>query len=292
MAVFAEGIRNPGEVRLREFRYRHKDGSWRMLEGIGKNLLDQPTVAGILVSCRDVSGRKLAEEQREQLLHELEAAHERLRLLPLRLMETQEQERRQIARELHDQFGGMLTALKLTLDRCPMVPVEAKQVTDDLIERTRGLSLQLRPLMLDDLGLLPALADYIERFAHRTEVRVNFKHRDLGTERFRPEVETAAYRIVQEALTNVARHAQVKEATVRVWVVKGSLFVQVEDCGRGFDTEMAWSGTSTSGLAGMRERASLLGGRFSLESSPGAGARLTVDLPLFNRQESGQPDKR
>jgi len=114
-------------------------------------------------------------------------------------------------------------------------------------------------------------------------VRVNFKHSGLENRRFSAEVETAAYRIVQEALTNVARHARVAEATVRLWTDATMLSIQVEDSGAGFDREVALAASETSGLAGMRERAVLLGGRLSLESRRGEGTRLTAELSIVDQ---------
>jgi signal transduction histidine kinase len=141
------------------------------------------------------------------------------------------------------------------------------------------LSLDLRPQVLDDLGLMPALDWLFKRFFQQTGIRVKFKHTPLSG-RMPAQLETAVFRIVQEALTNVARHAGVKEATVRLWSNGSSLGVQVEDRGAGFDSELALAGRDSSGLAGMRERALMLGGEFTLDSRPGAGTRVTVELPL------------
>jgi signal transduction histidine kinase len=142
------------------------------------------------------------------------------------------------------------------------------------------LSLDLRPAMLDDLGLLPALLWHIEHYTAQTHVRVNFKHSGLEKRRFGPEVETAAYRLVQEALTNIARHANVDEATVRLSTHQRTLVIEIEDRGKGFDEESVLSTRETSGLAGMRERAVLLDGSFTIKSQPGAGTRLTAELSL------------
>jgi signal transduction histidine kinase len=130
--------------------------------------------------------------------------------------------------------------------------------------------------MLDDLGLVPALFWHIEHYTVQTQVRVSFKHSGVEGRRFEPEVETAAYRIVQEGLTNVARHASVDEATVRVWTQQHMLNVQIEDKGKGFEFEKI---LGTSGLAGMRERTQLLGGQLLVESN-GSGTRLTAELSI------------
>ena len=213
---------------------------------------------------------------------------ERLKSLSRRLMEVQETERRNIALELHDQIGQVLTGLKLILEigaRLPPEQVnrsldEASLLVNELMARVRNLSLDLRPAMLDDLGLLPALLWHLEHYSAHTQVRVDFKHSGLEKRRFGPAVETAAYRIVQEALTNVARHAQVSEATVRLSTHQQTLLIEIEDKGKGFNTESVLSASETSGLAGMRERAVLLGGGLKIESRPGGGTRLTAELSL------------
>jgi signal transduction histidine kinase len=210
------------------------------------------------------------------------------------LLDVQEAERRHIARELHDEVGQALTGLKLLLDMSTRLPAdevtasarklhdlrEAQAMVNELMALVRDLSLDLRPAMLDDLGLLPTLLWHFDRYTAQTPVRVAFKHTGLEGRRFAPEVETAAYRIVQEALTNVARHAGVSEVVVRLWADQETLGVQIEDGGTGFDPEAALAAGATTGLAGMRERAVLLGGQLTVESAPLAGTCVTAELPL------------
>lgn len=203
----------------------------------------------------------------------------RLAALSRRLVEIQEAERRHIARELHDEIGQLLTSLKLTLemDVSGRRRDEAHRLVQDLFGRVREMSLTLRPPVLDDFGLVPTLLWHLERYGAQTGVRVRLEHEGLDR-RFPAEIETAAFRIVQEALTNVARHAGVTEATVRAWADAATLHVQIEDRGRGFDTGVIAS--ASSGLSGMRERARFLGGRLSVESAPGGGTRLHAELPV------------
>jgi PAS domain S-box-containing protein len=223
-----------------------------------------------------------------RLFEQVQAGRERLRSLSLRLVEVQEAERRAIARELHDEVGQLLTGLKLMLAAAgESAGSEARSLVNDLVRRVRDLSMDLRPPMLDDLGLLPALLWQLERFTAQTRVKVGFRHAGLDR-RFPPEVETAAYRIVQEALTNVARHASVAEAWVRIRADPKALAVRIEDGGAGFVVQTALAGPS-SGLAGMRERARLLGGRLTVESAPGAGTRLLAELPLSQPAHSSPP---
>jgi PAS domain S-box-containing protein len=224
-----------------------------------------------------------------QLFKAVSLGRERLQILSQRLVEVQESERRTIARELHDEIGQALTGLKLMLDMATRSPAEdigeslreALALVDGLMTQVRNLSLDLRPTMLDDLGLLPALLWHCGRYTDQTGVHVDFRHTNLEGRRFGSKVETAAYRIVQEALTNVARHADVDKVTVRLWAEQDSLNVQIEDQGAGFDLERAMVKES-SGLVGMRERAVLLGGELTIESTPGTGTRLVAELPLDN----------
>ena len=193
---------------------------------------------------------------------------------------------------------------------------EAMALINDLMERVRQLSISLRPQMLDDLGLLTALDWHFKRYFKQTGIRVQFKHAgfevrgargeertpapiDLGplTSNFAPptshlrlpaRLETAIFRIVQEALTNAARHARVKELSVRLWTNAEQAGLQVRDAGAGFDTSEAMRRGNSSGLAGMKERAELLGGEFILESTAGGGTCLTVELPLSQAVEAGE----
>jgi signal transduction histidine kinase len=218
---------------------------------------------------------------------ELSRANGALKALSLRLVEVQEAERRFVARELHDEIGQMVTGLKLLLetslhpsgDEEKQSLDEAIGLINDLMERVRQLSINLRPQMLDDLGLLTALDWNFKRYFKQTGIRVQFRHTPLA-ERLPAQLETAIFRIVQEALTNVARHAGVKEVTVRLWKDAERAGVQVEDAGAGFDADQAQATRASTGLSAMRERAELLGGEFTLESACGSGTRVTVELPL------------
>jgi PAS domain S-box-containing protein len=233
--------------------------------------------------------------QNARLFGEVVAGRQRLQLLSHRLLEVQENERRHIARELHDEVGQTLTGLKLLLEMSSRLPPdgiqanldEALGLVNQLAERVDELSLDLRPGMLDDLGLLPALLWHFEHYSKQTGVQVKFQHAGLESRRFEPEVETAAYRIVQEALTNVARHASVGQAEVRCVVTRHMLSLQIRDQGAGFDTQGALASATSSGLLGIRERVTLLEGQLTIDSAPQAGTRLTVELPV-DRIEQGR----
>lgn len=216
-----------------------------------------------------------------------------LRSLASRLVEAQEEERHMIARELHDELGQSLTVLHLLLARAARtipknnsaVYDEAQAVVKDMIARVRRLSLDLRPSMLDDLGLLPTLLEYFKRHSTGTGLTVNFKHTGLSKKKFPVTISSTAYRIVQESLTNVMRHAGVDSANVIAWADHITLIVRIEDNGAGFDPAKLAIGKSC-GLQGIRERVRLLGGNLEIESAPGKGTRVIAELPLPESSEN------
>ena len=163
--------------------------------------------------------------------------------------------------------------------------MRARELAAELLQRVHDLSLDLRPAMLDDLGLEPALLWLAERYTAQTGVEVSLACSGLDT-RLNPQVETAAYRIVQEALTNVARHAGAKHAAVDCSVVDATLRVEVADRGFGFDVEAVPVGAS-SGLVGMEERARSTGGRLWARSAAGLGTTVVAELPL----SEGEPTR-
>jgi PAS domain S-box-containing protein len=264
-----------------EYRVRARDGEYRHLFVRGVPLADGPHPEWV-GTFQDVTDRRRTEVA-------LQVSEQRLRTLSRQLLEVQEQERRHLARELHDEIGQLLTGLKLQLeaaDRGPAADIPerlavARDVARDLTDRVRELSLRLRPTMLDDLGLVAALRWLAERVTAQTGVRVAFRFEGCDR-RFPPAVETAAYRIVQEALTNVARHAGTTEATVTLECPADELTVTVADRGRGFDRATVRR-AATGGLPGMRERAELLGGALTVASAPGSGVTVTARLPTNDR---------
>ena len=267
----AEGDERPYEaVGLR------KDGSTFPGELRAKNCTVQGRTVRV-AALRDVTERKRAERTLQEYALRLQA-------LSRRLLEVQEEERGRLARELHDEIGQTLTGLDLALGRGDRLGAdglrravaEARDGIRELTGQVRDLSLRLRPSMLDDLGLLPALLWHFERYTARTGVYVVFHHTGLAR-RFSREGETAAYRIVQEALTNVARHAGVGEASVRIALDRDALRLQIEDRGAGFDAAAPRS--DGCGLSGMRQRVALLGGRLDVASASGSGTRLTAEWP-------------
>ena len=215
-----------------------------------------------------------------------------LQRLSAQLVRAQEEERRNIARELHDEIGQALTAIKMELalaerhlgqpGKARPALEEARSIADRAVQAVRDLSQLLHPIMLDDLGLPDTLNWYLRGFSKRTGILTQLIHDRMG-ERLAPEVEVCAYRIAQEALTNVARHAQARFCRLYLQRLPFTLLITVEDDGRGFDPQRLEAGSARRGLGlvGIRERASGLGGTFRLESSPGKGTRLSVELPAL-----------
>lgn len=225
--------------------------------------------------------------ERTQIREELDREREQLEALSRRFVDLQEAERKHVARELHDELGQGLTGLRMMIDASgggrssqhTTVQQQLLHCVDDLIVRVRDLSMELRPPMLDELGLLRALAWQLEHFTAQTQIRVHLSHAGIDR-RFSPSLEIAAIRIIQEALTNVARHARVREASVSITLEGSRMRLVIADQGVGFDPEPALRGAS-SGLSGMRERLRLLGGELQIQARPrGGGTRVVGLLPI------------
>jgi signal transduction histidine kinase len=221
-----------------------------------------------------------------RLVEAVHANSARVAAMSKRLVEVQELERRDVARELHDEVGQVLTGLKLQIElairRAPadvaVALVESATLVHDLLGRVRRLSLNLRPPLLDDFGLERALAAHFERFTKQTAVRVAFTSDGLARERIAVQAESAAFRIVQESLTNVARHAGIDSVEVAVRIVDHRVDISVGDHGRGFDCDSPHHGCS--GLSGMHERVALLGGTLRVASTPGQGTTVSAQIPI------------
>jgi PAS domain S-box-containing protein len=237
---------------------------------------------------QDVTARVLAEDarradeewRREELEAEVAAATRELRTLSHRLLLVQEEERRNLARELHDEIGQVLTGLNFQLASATgtaglQALEEAKQTVSVLTEQVRQLSMDLRPAVLDHYGLIAALEWHLARYQQQTGIQVTLRHEGLE-ERLAPEVEITAFRVVQEALTNAARHARSETVTVHL-LADDTLTIVVRDDGQGFDLGQV---SITRGLGGMRERVALLGGALEIESTPGQGTSITAELPV------------
>jgi signal transduction histidine kinase len=218
-----------------------------------------------------------------------------LQALSRRVLEVQEQERRRVALELHDELGQSLTAIKINLqlgerfkDQAPgHLYQENLRIVEDALQQVRTLATALRPSVLDDLGLAPALKWMAEQSASRGGFEVQFHH-ERALERLAPEIETACFRIVQEALTNISRHAHASAVQINLGRVADDMVLTVADNGQGFDVaamrERATTGASL-GVLGMQERATLLGGQLDIQSQPGQGSVVELHCPWRTQGE-------
>lgn len=220
------------------------------------------------------------------LFEQMQAATERMQTLSRRLVEVQENERRTVARELHDEAGQALVSLRYGLQLLERETggegvaarvAELKQTTDAVIDSLHRLAGALRPASLDLVGLDAALRQYLHSTESKWGLTVRFKARGLKDERLPAAVETALYRVVQEAVTNVVRHAAATRIDVLVERRDGRVMVMVEDDGKGFAPATA-GGAECLGLIGMRERAEALGGTLTIESAPGEGSTIAVEV--------------
>jgi signal transduction histidine kinase len=224
--------------------------------------------------------------EREKLkaaLAELSTKNRQLQILSRQVLDAQENERRHVAVELHDEIGQLITGLKLILERkdddMSTLLAEARAVTNELMQRVREISLNLRPAVLDDFGLPAALNDLFKRFSRQTKIAIHHNINPLDERRFDKAIEIAAFRVAQEAITNIARHAGVNEANVTLSITPHHMQVLIADSGKGFDTHPKEMHVST-GLSGMAERVNMAGGHFSLQSAPGKGTLVLAEFDL------------
>jgi PAS domain S-box-containing protein len=277
---------------------RCRQGAWiRNVETVQINRFDQPIPvlitlslltgedgrpAGIAAIAKDITERKLAEQALRQKQRELEA-------LAGRLIAAQEEERSRLARELHDDLTQRLAAVAIEAGRLERVPATDQERWREGLERIKrqtaqishdihGLSRRLHPSTLDDLGLIAAIESECRGFFERGGPPVEFDHRgEFGS--VPKDAQLGLYRIVQEGLRNIYRHADASEVSIRLERSHSTIDLEIRDAGRGFDRHApGWR--AGLGLASMEERARLLGGRFSVESQPGQGTRIAVSLPF------------
>jgi PAS domain S-box-containing protein len=258
-----------------------KDGRRVPVEVSSRAIYENGVMVGVQGMARDITERKLAEDT--------------LLMFSRRLIEAQEDERRRIARELHDQIGQVLTAVKMNLSTVQQLwnssEVESHvkdnmEAIDEALRLVRDLSVDLRPPVLDDLGLATALRWYVDRYARRTGLNVDvIVELPDENERFSRELETACFRIAQEALTNVVRHASASQIIVQLAKEDDFLFLLVKDDGVGFEPESLRKRSpraATLGLIGMQERAHAAGGTVDVESEVSRGTEIRLRLPLEN----------
>lgn len=296
--------------------HRRKDNTRFFASGVMTPLrAEDGNVIGLVKIARDLTERRLAEERLRALNEELElrvrertaelhttnealraeiaqrreSEHARHQLLQ-QLATAQEEERSRISRELHDEIGQHLAALMLGLSALEpdlratpgaAVLQKLQQLTETMGREVHALAVQLRPSSLDDFGLLRALSTYLELWAARSGIKAELHATNFEGQRLPAQVELTIYRTVQEALTNVVKHAAATQVNVILSRTDGEVVAVIEDNGRGFDPDQpTLSHRPGIGLLGMRERVAQLNGRVTLESSPGQGTTVFVRLPL------------
>jgi signal transduction histidine kinase len=280
-----------------EFRIVRPDGEVRFLHSQGDVIRDergQPV--RMFGTAQDITERKRAEEQ-------LKATTEQLRALSARLQSAREQEGVRIARELHDELGAALTALRWDLEEVGGVISEATDLTQlaalrkkieamtaltgTTLDTIRRLASELRPMALDELGLVEAIEWQALQFQTRTGIVVEYECSQEKVD-LNSEQSTAVFRILQEALTNVLRHAQATKVTITLKQESGEFFLAIRDNGKG-TTESEKSGVHSLGLLGMRERAHLIGAQIDITGIEGKGTVVTMRIPI---SESSEREKR
>ena len=289
---YLEKLKKVKGNKVYEYKYRmkHKDGHWVWIQN--RDMIFTRDSKGnplqTIGTAADITKRKKAEAEATKYRKELQR-------LSAQLINAQEMERKRISRELHDELGQALTAIAINLStiKNALPPdfvadikerfKETSSLIDQVSEQMHDLALELRPSMLDDLGLVPTLRWYVNRFSKRLNIDTEFKAINLK-KRLTPEIETALYRIMQEALTNTARHAQAQNVHVLINRKKSVIEASIEDDGKGFNIKGKIKGRKAhiygAGLLGIRERITSLGGNFSIQSHPGEGTRLFIEIPL------------
>lgn len=214
-------------------------------------------------------------------LQDLRRAYERLALVHERLDAAKEEERRFVAGELHDELGQLLTVIKLRLQISePSAGPDTLALVDQAIDRIRKISRDLRPPLLDEVGLMPALRAHVEAQSALSGVPIELTAQEATVQRLPPALEIACFRIVQESLTNALRHAAPSRIQVRAMRQPSEMALEIADDGCGFDTSaLAQMSARHLGIIGMQERVRARGGNFRITSAPGSGTRIVVELP-------------
>ncbi len=232
---------------------------------------------------------------RREAEESLRSAHAQMQTLSRQLMQVQERERRQLAHDLHDEIGQAVTAIKMNLQTMQRVADtssvqdtlnDSLGILDKILQRVRDLSLDLRPSLLDDLGLVPAVRWYVERQAKRAGLVAEVEAENVPQD-LEPDLSVACFRIVQESITNILRHAKATKIHVALREKDHSLDLCIKDDGIGIgapETPATAAGRSTLGLLGMQERAQALGGRITIQSLPDQGTEVRVRIPFRPRE--------
>jgi signal transduction histidine kinase len=242
---------------------------------------------------------KRSEQHYGQLLEQSRHMQEQLRLLSRQLLSAQEEERKKISRELHDVIAQTLTTINVRLAALKKeatfdaVGLErsigrTQQLVQESVDIVHRFARELRPTVLDDLGLIPALHTFLKTFREETGICVSLSA-FAKVEQVNGEKRTVLYRIAQEALTNVARHAHASQADVKIQRLNGAVCMTIKDNGKGFLEERVLNAKKNRrlGLLGMRERLEMVGGAFAVKSAPRKGTTVIAQIPLMNRPFRG-----
>ncbi|TDX01967.1 PAS domain-containing sensor histidine kinase [Dinghuibacter silviterrae] len=278
-----ETFNQPGRPLRISLRSLHKQGHYVWYEGTVTNLLQDKNIGAIVVNLHDVTEAKMAEER-------LRESHEELRQLASHLQDIREEERTAMAREIHDELGQQLTGLKMDvswlLKRADLGDELLRSklrgilsLLDATVGTVRRLAAELRPAILDDLGLPDALEWHSKQFTERFGIHCVV---DITGEKaaLPPGLATGLFRIFQEALTNVARHAKATAVSAELDMADDRIDLTITDNGKGFDVRNIIGGRKTLGLLGMKERALMMGGKCEWSSHPGKGTTIRVSVPL------------
>jgi signal transduction histidine kinase len=259
---------------------------------------------------KEIAQRRLAEESLQQseqhygrLLEQSRRMQEQLRLLSRELLSAQEEERKKISRELHDVIAQTLTTINVRLaalkkeatlntEGLERSIARTQQLVQESVEIVHRFARELRPTVLDDVGLIPALHTFMKAFREETGIRVSLSV-FAGVEQVNGDKRTVLYRVVQEALTNVARHAQASSVHVKIQKLDGAIRLKIKDDGKGFQEERVLRAKKSKrlGLLGMRERLEMVGGTFAVKSAPRKGTTVIAQIPLTKRRSRGGDEK-
>ena len=284
----ALAARDVSSVLVAPIRFREQLAGAVAVEQVGPAHTWSAEARSFAAALADFAARALAAAEREQKDAELREAYDLLGRLHRRVETAKEEERRHLARDMHDELGQILTALKLRLQMAMKsgtgggVLEASVDMVDRLIARARKMSIDLSPPLLDEVGLAPAIRAHLERGTTPPEMRVDLDTAGLD-ERLPAEVETAAFRVVQESLTNAVRHADARRVEISVRREVGHLALSVRDDGRGFDVAEARRASGRGehfGVVGMAERVKGLGGTLEVRSRPGQGTEVHATLPV------------
>lgn len=277
----------------KQFSDARTDAAERLLLMIGLSVL-----LCILVASISIRHSENLEQQAEQHYAAVEQARTELQQLSARLIEVEEDGRRRLARELHDEIGQSLALLQIEVSHAQTAlqgsPADlrerlqrARALAETTVQSIRDLSVLLRPALLDDLGLVPALQFQVEHFVRRSEIACEFVEEDVA-EHLPDGLKTCVYRVVQEALHNCEKHSGATRVEVSVRQGAKDLVAEVQDNGRGFvvNEKRTLQKTAGFGLLGMRERAALAGGSLTIDSAPEQGTRIVLRIPVPERAEA------